>query len=290
MMAQPDFLNFPLMRQWLEGVEPAWTLLTMDSLRALGQEPMTARSAIRIASDLGAEEVAGSAVARNILVLLRQTIEHGGLKLTATGHLTRAVVAEMRELIEWPDYDQAEQFSLSKVINEFDFLPLNFVHVLARAAKLVRPRRGKLLVTPLGRSLLGDGRHGSLQAILFHLAFWHLDLSYFDRMPGTWPQPDIGIALWSLSVCAGEWQTDDKLARLCTLPEPAVLARYGNWPTHATEARILRPLLWFGLLEFRSEDIPGEPFASRSYYRKTALFDRLLAFDVDVTVDEHPRH
>jgi hypothetical protein len=48
------------------------------------------------------------------------------------------------------------------------------------------------------------------------------------------------------------------------------------------EAKILRPLLWSGLLEHRSEKIPNTQFASLNYYRKTALFERLLKFDVRV--------
>jgi hypothetical protein len=32
-----DFLQDAQVRQWLDGVEPAWTLLTFDSLRALRQ-------------------------------------------------------------------------------------------------------------------------------------------------------------------------------------------------------------------------------------------------------------
>ena len=48
------------------------------------------------------------------------------------------------------------------------------------------------------------------------------------------------------------------------------------------EAKILRPLLWFGLLEHRSEKIPSSRFGEHHFYRKTELFDRLLAFDVQV--------
>jgi hypothetical protein len=55
-----DFLRDPQVRQWLGGVEPAWTLLTLDSLRALRQEPSAVRTAIRIANDLRAGEIAGS--------------------------------------------------------------------------------------------------------------------------------------------------------------------------------------------------------------------------------------
>jgi hypothetical protein len=82
------------------------------------EEPPAIHTAIRIANDLNADEIAGSAVARNTFILLRQAIERGGLHLTATGNLSRAVVAEMRNFIEWPDFKQADAFRLHKVINE----------------------------------------------------------------------------------------------------------------------------------------------------------------------------
>jgi LPS sulfotransferase NodH len=188
-MVAEDFLRAPQVRQWLDGVDPAWTLLTFESLLALRQEPSAVQTAIRIANDLSANEIAGSPVARNTLILLRQAIERGGLPLTATGNLSRAAVAEMCELIEWPDYNQADAFRLNKVINEPDFLPLHIVRILAQAATLVRAQRGKLVTTPLGKSMLSHERQGSLLAILFHIAFWRMDLGYFGRsLLGSWPQ------------------------------------------------------------------------------------------------------
>ena len=80
-----DFLQDPQIRDWLNGVEPAWTLLTFESLRALQHEPSAIQTAIRIANDLSVGEIAGSPVARNTLILLQQAIERGGLPLTATG-------------------------------------------------------------------------------------------------------------------------------------------------------------------------------------------------------------
>jgi hypothetical protein len=152
-MVAEDFLQDPQVRQWLDGVEPAWTLLTLDSFLALRQQPSAVQTAIRIANDLNTDEVASSAVARNIFILLRQAIERGGLPLTATGNLSRAVVSEMRELFGWPDYDQAEAFRVHKVINEPDFLPLHIVRSVAEAAQLVRRKRGKLVATPLAESM-----------------------------------------------------------------------------------------------------------------------------------------
>ena len=58
----------------------------------------------------------------------------------------------MRQLIEWPAYDQADAFRLHKVINEPDFLPLHIIRLLAEGAKLVRIWRGKLVATSFGRS------------------------------------------------------------------------------------------------------------------------------------------
>ena len=109
--------------------------------------------------------------------------------------------------------------------------------------------------------MLSNAWQGSLQAILLHLALWHMDLGYFGRgLLGSWPQTDIGIVLWSLSVSAGDWHSSEKLTRLCTIPEPAMLSGTWDRTPYAMEARILRPLLWFGLLEHRSEKISGDRF------------------------------
>jgi len=230
-------------------------------------------------------------VARNTLILLRQAIERGGLPLTATGNLSRAVVAEMCKLIEWPDYDQADAFRLNKVINEPDFLPLHVVRQLAQAATLVRAQRGKLVATSLGKSMLSDAKQGSLLAILTHLAFWHMDLGYFGRgLLGSWPQADAGVVLWSLLVCANDWQSAEKLTRLCTIPDPAMFSEMWDRMPYAMEAKVLRPLLWFGLLEHRREKIPSGRFGEHHFYRKVELFERLLAFDVQVGLSEWARH
>jgi hypothetical protein len=290
-MVAEDFLRDPQVRQWLDGIEPAWTLLTLESLRTLRQEPSAVHTAVRISNDLSVDEIVCSPVARNTLILLRQTIQRDGLSLTATGNLSRAAVAEMCKLIEWPDYDQADAFRLHKVINEPDFLPLYVVRQLAQAGTLVRARRGKLLATPVGKSLLSEAGQGSLLAILFHLAFWHMDLGDFRReLLGSWPQPDAGIVLWSLSVCANDWQSTEKLTRLCTIPKPEMFSGTWDRTSYAMDARILRPLLWFGLLEHRSEKIPSSRFGEYHFYRKARLFDRLLTFDVQVGLSDGMRH
>src|SRR5213080_1839292 len=114
-----------------------------------------------------------------------------------------------------------------------------------------------------------------------------MDLSYFGRGSlGSWPQADAGVVLWSLSVCANDWQSAEKLTRLCTIPEPTMLSGTWDRTPYAMEAKMLRPLLWFGLLEHRSEKVPSGRFGEHHFYRKAELFDRLLAFDVKVNLSE----
>ena len=198
----------------------------MASLNALRREPSKDNRALRLANDLTGAEIAASAVTRNTLILLRRAADSGGLKLTATGNLSRTVVAEMVDLFEWPGFDRAEAFRLHKVVNEPDFLPLFFVRHVAQFAKLVRALSRQSPGDALGKDMLTEDRQRALQAILFHVTFWHADLSYLGRgVHGSWPQRDIGILLWSLSVAAADWQTPEKLTRLCTIPTSEVLRR-----------------------------------------------------------------
>jgi hypothetical protein len=128
--------------------------------------------------------------------------------------------------------------------------------------------------------MLSDVRQGRLPAILFHLAFWRLDLGYFSRgLLGSWPQADAGVVLWSLSGCANDWQTSEQLTWLCTIPEPAMFS-----------GDVGQDLLWFGLLEYRCEKIPDSQFAALHYYRKAAMFDRLLSFDITTDTPSAIQH
>jgi len=118
-----------------------------------------------------------------------------------------------------------------------------------------------------------------LQALLFHVSLWHVNFGNFDRNPiENWPQTHAGIVLWSLSVAANDWADRESLTRLCTIPVPRVLNLTPDFASYAMESRILKPLLWFGLLEFQtSADARGARL-----YRKSALFDRFLHFDIHV--------
>lgn len=290
-MVLPDMLQNPGVRRWLGDIMPAWTLLDPMSFAALRHPPSAPGSAIRLATDLTPEEIGQSAVTRNALILLHAASVAPGLKLTATGNLAREVVADMCDLFTWPDFDKAEAFRFLKVINEPDFLPLFFVRHLVETARLVRKHKDRLRITPTGERALESPVRDALQALLFHMAFWMADLSYFSRgLLGGWPQRDAGIVLWSLSVSANDWTSPERLARTCTIPINGVLDQQYDKAGYAIEGVILRPLNAFGLLEHRAEPIPDQRFAKAHFYRKTPLFDRFLKFDVELESGGGPRH
>ena len=78
-MVAGDFLHDPEVRRWLGGVDPAWTLLDMESLNALRREPSKDNRALRVASDLTGVDIASSAVARNTLILLCHAADGDGI-------------------------------------------------------------------------------------------------------------------------------------------------------------------------------------------------------------------
>jgi hypothetical protein len=277
----PGFLQNPEVCRWLDGVEPAWTMLEFNSYNALHHEPSADNQAIRLEPNLMETDLSASAVTRTARTLLQRAVDAGGLKLTATGNLSRTVVAEMIEVVEWPGLDKTELFRFHRVVNEPDFLPVHFVRVLLQGTKLIRKDRGKLVPTRLGKRMLAVEQYGSLQALLFHIALWHLNLGYFDRNPlQSWPQNDVGVVLWSLSASANDWLDPAKLTRLCTVPVIGVLEASWDLGTFAMESRILRPLTWFGLMESRWEEKAG--LGEPRLYRKTPLFDRFVKFSVRI--------
>ena len=131
----------------------------------------------------------------------------------------------------------------------------------------------------------------ALQALLFHIAFWHTDLSAAGRgLLQGWPQREVGLVLWCLSLAAQKWETRERLTRLCTVPVNGILGQDWDKGSFAMEAQILRPLWWFGLLDRREEAIEGSRFDKKHSYRKSTLFDRFLSFEVRLESTGDVRH
>jgi len=71
-MVAEEFQRDPLVRQWLDGVEPTSVLMKLDSLCAPGQPPSPGHTAINFALDSAAEEIDRSPVTRSRFNELRE--------------------------------------------------------------------------------------------------------------------------------------------------------------------------------------------------------------------------
>jgi hypothetical protein len=286
----PDPRN-PAVVKWLDGIQPAWTMLDWDGFLALQLPPSPGRGAIRLAADLTQAEIQQSAVARNAVILLRAAAAGAGLKLTATKNLSRAVVLEMIDRTVWPGFDNDFHFGYHKVINEPEFYPLFFLRNLLEEAKMLRRYKGHLRTTRMGSKAMEQPGVQALLALLFFTSCWRLDLGYFSHcLHDDWPQCHIGSILWSLSIAAHEWQTGERLTRLCAPPIADLFERPWDTGAHAMEGQILRPLRWFGLLEARDAEKQPDEYVARRLWRKTALFDRFLSFDIQLPTRNAPPH
>lgn len=267
---------------WPGVVESVWPMLDPESLQALRDDDPPGNRALRISSGLDAEELAGSAFVGNALVLLRAAAEGDeGLRATSNGTLSLASVARMRAETAWPDMEATEHFRDGTMYREGDLWELRLLRMMVQEAGLIEPGASAFELTAQGRRMLDAANRGALQALLFQVFFWRMDLSLFAgwiarRIPGRWPQDDIGAVLWALGGVADYWQSADLLAVTCTDPEDTVPHRIRARPAMLFASRVLVPLCWFGLMEWRQM----QDMHDRVRWRKTALFDRLLSFDV----------
>ena len=264
---------------WLDGVEPAWTVLEPARWEALMRGPSAENGALRLTGDLTDTELERSAIVRNALVLLRAAAKGAGLELTARGHLTRANVAALREAMDWPGCAFEERRRAGKLLGEAHVGELRLARALLAEAGCVQTARGgRLGASGRGHALLA-GAKSALFSELFRIAFWRLSLNLFGKAEcGSWPQQQIGMALWALSTTGHRFQGTRALMVLSVLPDEAVSSRPEWVATTLFSLRVLRPLWWFGLVECREQGVDLDD----ARWRKSALFDRFLNFGTDL--------
>jgi hypothetical protein len=75
---------------------------------------------------------------------LQYAVEHDGIELTQTKAFKRVFVHWAAEHFDWPGMGYEELFRYNKVLNEYDFQPLEVTHFLLKALKLGRHYKGRL--------------------------------------------------------------------------------------------------------------------------------------------------
>ncbi len=236
--------------------------------------------AVRLNADLPPAELGASVVLPNARLLLSALMEGDGAGLTESGFLNRKFLMSIGGKLDWPGFDWQEICAISKAVNEAELTPVWFLHGVLKLAGLVHARRRVLRAGKRGRELITPERAGALQTALFRAAWRDLNLAGLSRVELAerlqWQGNSI---LFMIGRLADDWIDSERLLHCAVAPDREILAAPEGLPLSAFRWCILRPLLWFGLLDTR--EVPTEIEWRRRYeYRKTPLYDRFLAFDL----------
>jgi hypothetical protein len=223
-----------------------------------------------------------SPLLRATRLTLQYTVDHGSIPLTPSKAFKRVFVHWAAEHFDWPDMGYDELFSVNKVLNEYDFPPLELLHFLLIELKLGRHYKGQFKVTKRGADLLTTPSQLLNTLVSFYLM--NMDHSSYsrsgDHAVGNW---DVWLNV--LNVEAENGGTERKLYEVFygKLDDVPMAWR----ATSAFYACVLRPLCWAGLLTAQHTQAAKR---SEAAYFKTPLWAAWLQLDTDDSVSPAQRH
>jgi hypothetical protein len=256
-------------------LQPVWSLLDAHSLSSLMSDGKGLPEAIRIidTGKVSHETAPLIGAAEAILARARQqeNAAQPGLRLTASGFISLRDVAAIFEAMPWEEAEKDIIRHVCKVISERDFIPMWMARLILQKAGFLYRRGDRLIVRK------GTREAGTHYADIVASTFWKTDLSDLDGVPlPAWPLDHIGVTLWALSACALQWSHPEELMAATTLSRPT-REQVDPDQSMAFGLRVLRPLVWLGLLEMEK---PWKFGRSDRRVRKSPLFDETFGFDV----------
>lgn len=234
---------------------------------------------VMLNESLGLADLSGSPMCVNAMKVLEHIRDHDGVTLTKSGAFYRKFVTWAAEDFRWPGYEVEELYRVNKVLNEPDFMPLAIMRELLVGARLIRRYKGKALLSQAGKGIVGD--YGALQAELFGTFFIAFDHWSYERFPIEYDDADIVHFLGVVQNRLDEWVPLTEIAGWC-LPLDLVTSYRFSPVKDASfylHGRLIRPLVWLGLIEQHPDENRRFMIEDRSY-RKTSLFDRFLSFKI----------
>ena len=224
-----------------------------------------------------------SHIFRGARLILAYVAELGPIPLTPSKAFKRVFVNWAAEAFVWPHWTVTDLYRVNKVLNEYDFGPLEVLHHLLIDLKLGRHYKGTFRLTKVGQGLVAKPK--DLFEILVPFFLFNVNHGYYSRF-GHEPFRDWDAGLNVLNI---EAENGVSLGEFCA-------ALYGPVTRDREQQRraeselytgILRPLCWAGLLdEHRSR---GAGLAANTY-QKTALWPVLFALQTDGRVRPAVRH
>lgn len=214
-----------------------------------------------------------SPLLRGALLTLQFAREHGSIDLTKTKAFKRVFVHWAVENFDWPGKSAEEMFRYQKVINEYEFPPLEILHFLLISLRLGRHYKGEFRLTKRGVELADSpGRLFAELIPYFVLQIDHASYARFDDRPvGTW---DIWMNVINMEADHG------------TTEAALFETFYGeaeDWrEMGAFSSCILRPLAWAGLI---SEIREGDLGSRVCHVFKTQLWRSAIHLGTDAQLD-----
>lgn len=219
-------------------------------------------------------DLAHSPLLRAGLLTLQYVQEHGAIGLTKTKAYKRFFVHWAVEHFDWPGSNAEEMFRYNKVINEYEFPPLEVLHYLLITLRLGRHFKGEFRLTKRGADMATAPAQLFAELIpFFVLKIDHASYARFEDRPfGKWD-------VW-MNVINEE-------ANHGTTERALFAAFYGDehdwdnagWREMAAfSSCVLRPLEWAGLLVQTREEREG---GHAHHVFKTPLWRSALKLDTD---------
>ena len=219
-------------------------------------------------------DLAHSPLLRGALLTLQYAQDHGSIGLTKTKAFKRVFVHWAVEHFSWPGKSAEEMFRFSKVINEYEFPPLEVLHQLLIYLRLGRHYKGEFRLTKRGAELAHSPCRLFAELIpYFVLRVDHASYARFDERPfGKW---DVWMNV--INVEADHGTTEAALFE-------AFYGELKDWHTAgwremaAFSSCVLQPLEWAGLLMETREDAAGKHVC---HVFKAPLWRSALKLDTD---------
>ncbi len=214
---------------------------------------------------------------------LQYTEDNGSIGLTQTKAFKRTFVNWAAEQFDWPGMSAEELFRYKKVLNEYDFPPLELLHFLLIELKLGRHYKGVFKLTRLGKELAHQPSNLFHVLIPYYLfSIDHSSYGRFDEQPfGKW---DIWLNVMNLEMDQGATEHD------------LFLVFYGDGRTSGDvgwrdlavfSSFVLRPLAWSGLIF--EQDASRNSKTERHCF-KTPLWRSVLKLDLDHSLEPIRQH
>lgn len=209
--------------------------------------------------------------------------ENGSIGLTESKAFKRTFVHWAAEHFDWPGLSHEELFRYNKVLNEFDFPPLELLHFLLLKLKFGRHMKGQFKLTKGGAEISQFPSKLFAELIPFYLLHIdHRSYSRFgDQIPGNW---DVWLNGINVEIDGGA--TEQHL--FSTFYGNPTEAGPPQWRERAAfRALVLRPLEWAGLIAGATDEADR---SDERHYFKTPLWRSVLELDLDGELPTISRH